>query len=96
MSVNLEDEIKILKNKLELLEKQKQYDEEQNKINNIDYNLTTLNKFIYETKTNIDNNRYSKSIPLARYNDTRIVSYLEPIYNILKNLHEKLDKLEKK
>lgn len=96
MSTNLEDEIMMMKNKLELLEKQKQYDEQQNIINNIDYNLTTLNQFICETKTNIDNNRYSKSVPLARWNDTRIVSYLEPIYNILKNLHEKLDKLEKK
>jgi hypothetical protein len=47
-------------------------------------------------KTAIKNNRYSKSVPLARYYDQELVTHLEAIYNILQILDNRLNKLEDK
>ena len=49
---------------------------------------------VKEKKTNITNNRYSKSVPLARYYDQQLVTQLEAIYNILQIIDERLTKLE--
>jgi hypothetical protein len=42
------------------------------------------------------NNRYSKSVPLAKYYDQELVTHLEAIYNILQIVDERLKKLEEK
>ena len=94
MSNNIQDEIALLKNKIEELEKQKMLDESKYKESNIDYNIQQLEKFIQKTNYQINNGRYSKSIPLAKWNDERIISYLTPIYNLLKITNERLDKME--
>jgi hypothetical protein len=44
----------------------------------------------------MNNNRYSKSVPLARYYDQQLVTHLEAIYNILQIVDERLKKLEEK
>lgn len=46
-------------------------------------------------KTNIANDRYTKSVPLARYYDQQLVTHLDAIYNILHIVDERLKKLEK-
>ena len=58
--------------------------------------LKTLEGILDEKKRQIERNRYSKSIPLARFYDQEKVSYLEPIFNMLKNIQERLEVLEKK
>lgn len=91
---NVQDEIMLLKNKIELLENQKLLDEIKYKQTNITYNIQELEKFIQTTKNSISTNRYSKQVPLARWYDQRLISYLEPIYNLLKITNERLDKIE--
>mgnify|MGYP003330884825 CR=1 FL=1 len=87
MSDNIQD-------KIEELEKQKMLDELKYKETNINYNIERLDKFIQTTNNQIKNGRYSKSYPLEKWNDQRIISYLTPIYNLLKITNERLDKIE--
>jgi len=50
--------------------------------------------FVKEKKNSIERNRYSKSIPLARFYDQEKVKYLEAIFNILNEIDSRLKKLE--
>ena len=88
------EEIQQLQLKLNELEKQKKEKEENDKKSSIDYNFEVINNLLNEKKTAITNNRYSKSIPLARYYDQELVTHLEAIYNILQVFNKRLDKLE--
>ena len=47
------------------------------KVISIDFNI--INNILTDRKTDIKNNRYSKSLPLAKFYDERLVSYLEAI-----------------
>lgn len=87
------DEIDQLQLKILELEKLKILELEKRK-KLIDYNFNVINDILTEKKTSINNNRYSKSIPLARYYDEQLVIQLEAIYNILQNVDERLKKLE--
>jgi len=91
---SITEEIQQLHLKLNELEKQKKEKEENDKKTSIDYNFGVINNLLNEKKTAITNNRYSKSIPLARYYDQELVTHLEAIYNILQVFNERLDKLE--
>ena len=75
------------------MEKQK---DESYKKTSIDHNFKVINDLLTEKKTAINNNRYSKSVPLAKYYDQELVTYLESIYNILQIIDERLKKLEDK
>ena len=59
-------------------------------------NLDIINNILIEKKRKINNNSYSKSIPLARFYDQELVTRLEAISNILKEFNERLIKLENK
>ena len=86
---DIDSQIDKLRERLAYLEKQR--DEElQKKINP----LETLETIIDQKKKQIENNRYTKSLPLARFYDQEKVGYLEPILNALKNIEERLDILE--
>ena len=91
---SITEEIQQLQLKLNELEKQKKEKEENDKKTSIDYNFGVINNLLNEKKTAITNNRYSKSVPLARYYDQELVTHLEAIYNILQVFNERLDKLE--
>ena len=80
---------------LELEEQQKEKDESDKKTS-IDHNFKVINDVLTEKKTAINNNRYSKSVPLARYYDQELVTHLEAIYNILQIVDKRLKKLEEK
>jgi hypothetical protein len=79
---------------LELENQQKELDENDKKTS-IEYNFKVINNVLNEKKTNIANDRYSKSLPLARYYDQQLVTHLDAIYNILQIVDERLKKLEK-
>ena len=91
---SITEEIQQLQIKLNELEKQKKEKEENNKKTSISYNFEVINNLLNEKKTAITNNKYSKSVPLARYYDQELVTHLEAIYNILQVFNERLDKLE--
>lgn len=90
------EEIQQLQVRILELEKQKKEKYESDKKTSIEHNFTVINDILTEKKTAINNNRYSKSVPLARYYDQELVTHLEAIYNILQIVDERLKKLEDK
>lgn len=90
------EEIQQLQLRILELEKQKNEKDESDKKTSIDHNFKVINDVLTEKKTSINNNRYSKSVPLARYYDQELVTHLEAIYNILQIVDKRLKKLEKK
>jgi hypothetical protein len=90
------EEIQQLQLRILELEKQKNEKDESDKKTSIDHNFKVINDVLTEKKTAINNNRYSKSVPLARYYDQQLVTHLEAIHNILQIVDERLKKLEKK
>ena len=88
------EEIQQLQLRILELEKQKKEKEESDKKTSMVYNFNVLNHVLTKKKTTINSNRYSKSVPLARYYDQELVTRLEAIYNILQNLDKRLKKLE--
>ena len=77
------EEIQQLQLRILELEKQKKEKDENEKKTSMDYNLNVINVLLNEKKNAINNNRYSKSVPLARHYDKELVTHLEAIYNIL-------------
>lgn len=90
------EEIQQLQLRILELEKQKNEKDENDKKTSIDHNFKVINDVLTEKKTAINNNRYSKSVPLARYYDQELVTHLESIYNILQIVDKRLKKLEEK
>jgi hypothetical protein len=90
------DEIQKLQLRILELEKQKKEKDESDKKTSIYHNFNVINDVLSEKKTAINNNRYSKSVPLARYYDQELVTHLEAIYNILQIVDERLKNLEEK
>ena len=90
------EEIQQLQLRILELEKQQKEKDVIDKKTSIDHNFKVINDVLTEKKTAINNNRYSKSVPLARYYDQELVTHLEAIYNILQIVDERLKKLEDK
>ena len=90
------EEIRQLQLRILELEKQQKEKYEIDKKTSIDHNFKVINDVLTEKKTAINNNRYSKSVPLARYYDQELVTHLEAIHNILQIVDERLKKLEEK
>lgn len=88
------DEIQQLQLKIIELEKKQKEDNENNKKTSLDHNFKVINDMLSDKKTKIEQNRYSKSVPLARYYDQELVTHLEAIYNILHVLNNKISELE--
>lgn len=62
-------EIQQLQARILELEKQKKEKNEYDKKRSIDHNFKVINDLVNEKNIAITNNKYSKSIPLARYYD---------------------------
>jgi hypothetical protein len=90
------EEIQQLQLRILELEKQKKEKNKSDKKTSIDHNFKVINDLLTEKNTAINNNRYSKSVPLARYYDQELVTHLEAIYNILQIVDERLKKIEDK
>lgn len=58
--------------------------------------LKILETIIDEKKKKIEANRYSKSVILARYYDIEKLSMLQPTFDMLKNIQQRLEILENK
>jgi hypothetical protein len=93
---SITEEIQQLQLRILELENQKKEKDESDKKTSIDHNFNVINDVLTEKKTAINNNRYSKSVPLARYYDQELVTHLEAVYNILKIVDKRLKKLEEK
>ena len=67
----------------------------ENKTSIVD-NFTMISDILSEKKNAIQNNRYAKNVPLARYYDQELVTHLEAIYNILQIVDTRLSEIENK
>ena len=91
----IDSEVEKLRLRLAALEEQKRV-EEANAAEKKAFPLKALEGILEEKRKMVERNRYSKSIPLARLYDQEKLAYLEPIFNMLKNIQERLEVLEKK
>jgi DNA-binding HxlR family transcriptional regulator len=91
----IDSELMMLKQRLEALEEQKRIEtqkEAEKKANP----MKVLGDIIDEKKKQIERNRYSKNLPLARFYDEEKVAMLEPILNALQDIQKRLTALETK
>ena len=92
---DLDIELEVVRNRLAALEKQKQAEVEK-EVEKLESPLKVLQEIIDTKRKQIENNRYSKSIPLARFYDQEKLDMLEPIFNMLKSIDDRLKALEPK
>jgi hypothetical protein len=90
---NIDSTLSLLRQKIELLEKQKKAENEIKAAKEANP-LATLGQIIEEKKQQISRNSYSKSVPLARLYDEEKVAMMEPIFNMLKDIQQRLTVLE--
>lgn len=91
---HLDTELASLRLRLAALEEQKRIETE--KADKKAFPLKALEGIIDEHRNRIDRNSYSKSLPLARFYDQEKVSFLEPIFDMLKDIQRRLEILEKR
>jgi len=91
----LDSELNALRTRLSHLEEKKRI-ETVSESDKKAFPLKDLANIINEKRMQIDRNSYSKSIPLARFYDQEKMAFLEPIFNMLKNIQERLEVLEAK
>lgn len=91
----IDSELSLLKQRLAALEEQKRIEAEKDAEKKANP-MKVLETIIEEKKKKIENNRYSKSIPLAQYYDQEKVAMLEPIFAMLQDIQKRLMALENK
>jgi hypothetical protein len=92
---HLDTELQSLRLRLTALEEQKRIETEM-KLEKKENPLKALEEIIDEKRKQIERNNYSKSIPLSKFYDREKLAFLEPIFNMLTNIQERLEALEKK
>ena len=88
-------ELRLLRQRIVYLEQQK-IAEIERELQKKAHALQVLENFIDEKKERIQQNRYSRSVPLAAYYDGEKIAFLEPILNVLKDFQKRLEVLEKR
>ncbi len=58
--------------------------------------LKDLEGIIDRFRTQIERNNFAKSFPLASFYDREKVAFLEPIFNLFKDIQGRLEVLEKR
>ena len=91
----IDSELSLLRQKLEALEEKKRL-EAAKELERVENPMKVLYSIINDKKKAIEQNRYSKSVPLARFYDQEKVDMMEPIINMLNILQGRIEALEKK
>ncbi len=92
---SIDSELMSMRYRLAALEKEKEKQVLEERVKKA-FPLKTLGDIIEAKKQQIARNGYSKSIPLARFYDQEKVDFLEPIFNMLKNIQDRLELIEQK
>jgi hypothetical protein len=88
---NIDQELMILHAKIaELEEKKRREDERRNNP------IAVLENFIEIKKQSVERNSYSNNLPLARKYDQEKILMIEPVLVVLKDLIERVSRLEQK
>jgi len=90
---DLDLKLTALRQRLAELEEQKRLEVEKEQEKKA-FPLRTLEAIIDDKKKQIERNCYSKGAPLAQFYDKEKLAFLEPIFNMLKNIQERLEALE--
>jgi restriction endonuclease S subunit len=88
---NIDSELTLLRQKIELLEKQKRAEEELKAMKEANP-LATIGQIIEESKEEIT--KYIYSNPSLKFHYEEKVAMMEPIFNMLKNIQQRLEVLE--
>ena len=88
---SIDNQLMILHAKIEELEEKKRRDDERR--NNP---IMVLENFIEVKKQCVERNSYSNNLPLARKYDQEKILMIEPVLIVLKNLLERVSRLEQK
>jgi len=88
---SIDNQLMILHAKIEELEEKKRREDERR--NNP---IMVLENFIEIKKQSVERNSYSNNLPLARKYDQEKILMIEPVLIVLKNLLERVAKLEEK
>ena len=88
---SIDNQLMILHAKIEELEEKKRREDERR--NNP---IMVLENFIEIKKQAVERNSYSNNLPLARKYDQEKILMIEPVLIVLKNLLERVAKLEEK
>ena len=91
----IDNDLNLLKQRIAALEEQKRIEAEKEAEKKANP-MRVLEVIIEEKKKQIENNRYSKSLPLAKFYDQEKLAMLEPIFNMLVDIQRRLDALEQK
>ena len=91
----IDTELNLLKQRLAVLEEQKRIETEKEAAKKANP-MKVLEHIIDGKKKQIENNRYSKSLPLARFYDQEKVDMLEPIFAMFADIQRRLELLENK
>lgn len=86
-----EHELRILYARIEELEQKKRREDERR--NNP---IAVLENFIEIKKQSVERNSYSNNLPLAKKQDQEKIIMIEPVLVVLKDLLERVTKLEEK
>ena len=86
----IENEINMLRDRLNGLEEQKRIENEKEK----EKPLNVLKNIIDAKRKQLNNNDYANI--LARFYDVEKLGMMEPIFNMLKDIQDRLEILEKK
>ena len=92
---HLDTELHSLRLRLAALEEQ-QRTEAEREADKKAFPLKTLESIIDEKRKRIERNCYTKSNSLQIVYDREKLAFLEPIFNMLTNIQERLEALEKK
>jgi hypothetical protein len=87
----IDNQLMILHAKIAELEEKKRRDDERR--NNP---IMVLENFVEIKKQAVERNSYSNNLPLARKYDQEKILMIEPVLIVLKNLLERVEKLEEK
>jgi hypothetical protein len=87
----IDHELRILHARIEELEQKKRIEDERK--NNP---IMVLENFVEIKKQAVERNSYSNNLPLARKYDQEKILMIEPVLIVLKNLLERVAKLEEK
>jgi hypothetical protein len=88
---SIDNQLMILHAKIEELEEKKRRDDERR--NNP---IMVLENFIEVKKQCVERNSYSNNLPLARKYDQEKILMIEPVLIVLKDLLERVSRLEEK
>ena len=88
---SIDNQLMVLHAKIEELEEKKRREDERR--NNP---IMVLENFVEIKKQAVERNSYSNNLPLARKYDQEKILMVEPVLVVLKNLLERVEKLEEK